>query len=76
MSNGNNGLDTRYFKYLRCLVNPALKEQRYYQSAVTPNVPREENKYQIENKQDITQLSNNKSTFKIKHSRFRNNRIL
>ena len=55
-SNGNYGLDTRYFKYLGCLVNPALGEQRSYQSAVTPNVPRDENKNQIEVKQGITQL--------------------
>lgn len=50
--NGNWGLNTKYFKYLGCLVNPALGEQRSYEIDITPNVDRDENQDQIEVKID------------------------
>lgn len=54
--NGNYGLNANKYKYLGCLVNPALGEQRSYESAVTPNVPRDENRDQIEVKIDILRV--------------------
>lgn len=54
--NGNYGLNPNYYRYLGCLVNPALGEQRSYENAITPNVDRDENKDQIEVKEGITDV--------------------
>ena len=47
-SNGNYGLNTKNYKYLGCLVNPALGEQRSYKGGITPNVDKNIYKNQIE----------------------------